>query len=106
MLAWITRRWLLALAAASLTVGRFVVPWAVTSVFAQQAGRIDPAQAAHMRAHFREVTEIHEAIIRGDLEAVRRPARWLAEHEGYDDMPPLGARYVGQLALRRRLRSS
>jgi cytochrome c553 len=50
-----------------------------------------------MRAHFDEVIHVHEAVIRGDLEAARTPARRMAEHLGDEDVPPLGARYVAAL---------
>jgi cytochrome c553 len=39
-----------------------------------------------MREHFLRGAEIRDAVIRADLEAVRAPARWLAEHP-QDDLP-------------------
>ncbi len=39
----------------------------------------------HMHSHFDRITQIQQAVIRGDLDATRDPARWLAEHE-----PPPG----------------
>lgn len=47
---------------------------------AQQV-RSTPERLAQMEHHFREVGLIHEAVIRGDLDAVREPARVLAEAE-------------------------
>jgi len=41
----------------------------------------------HMLEHFERSDEVQRAIIRGDLEAARAPARWLAEHE-HMDLPP------------------
>ena len=43
-----------------------------------------PARAAtletHMADHFSHIREVQEAIIRGDLEMAKPPARWIAEH--------------------------
>ena len=35
---------------------------------------------AHMKDHFYKATEMQVAVINGDLEAVREPALWMAEH--------------------------
>ncbi|MDH5589171.1 MAG: hypothetical protein OEZ65_02560 [Gemmatimonadota bacterium] len=42
---------------------------------------------AHMYAHYRQVGEIQTAVIRGEMESVRQPARWLATHEDHPDLP-------------------
>jgi mono/diheme cytochrome c family protein len=34
----------------------------------------------HMGEHFSRIREVQEAIIRGDLEMAKPPARWIAEH--------------------------
>ncbi|HEY6508702.1 MAG TPA: hypothetical protein VIY56_11865, partial [Vicinamibacterales bacterium] len=47
---------------------------------AQQV-RSTPERLAQMEHHFGEVGLIQEAVIRGDLEAVRQPAKRLAEAE-------------------------
>ncbi len=46
---------------------------------APAAPKIDTA--AHMKDHFTKVREIEEAIIRGDLEAAKEPAQWMADHQ-------------------------
>lgn len=46
-----------------------------------------PGQAAHMQDHFTKVADVQQAIVRGDLEDVREPARWLAEHQPSDGLP-------------------
>jgi mono/diheme cytochrome c family protein len=47
---------------------------------AQQA----PAQGAtlksHMDEHFSYIREVQDAIVRGDIEMAKAPARWIAEH--------------------------
>jgi mono/diheme cytochrome c family protein len=61
---------------------------AVSCSKSPQPASQQPAPAAavavtpeHMQDHFAKVREIEEAIIRGDLEAAKVPARWMAEHE-------------------------
>ena len=39
---------------------------------------LDPARLAEMQYHFIQITRVQEAVIRGDLEAVRSPARELS----------------------------
>jgi cytochrome c553 len=41
-----------------------------------------------MKEHFTKVREVEEAIIRGDVEAARTPARWLADHQATSGFPP------------------
>lgn len=41
----------------------------------------DANLAAHMQEHMQRITEVRTEIIRGDLDSLRRPATWLAEHE-------------------------
>jgi len=43
-----------------------------------------------MSSHYNQVDEIQEAVVSGDLEATRRPARWLATHQGRE-FPPAAA---------------
>lgn len=45
------------------------------------AAAATPITPAHMKDHFEKVREVEEAIIRGDLEAAKAPALWIAEHE-------------------------
>jgi hypothetical protein len=47
-----------------------------------------PAEVAkHMDEHFGKVREVEDAIIRGDLEAARAPATWLADHTEITGLP-------------------
>jgi cytochrome c553 len=52
----------------------------------QPAGQPAPTVRPRMREHFLLGAAIRDAIIRADLEAVREPATWLAEHP-QDDLP-------------------
>jgi len=55
----------------------------------QQATREESAVsiAGHMADHFKGAAAIRDAVIRGDLQAVREPARWLGEHSTPQEMP-------------------
>ncbi len=47
-----------------------------------------PAEVAkHMDEHFGKVREVQDAIIRGDLEASKAPATWLADHVETTGLP-------------------
>lgn len=48
-----------------------------------------PAAAAktYMTDHYSRATTIQEAVIRGDLDAAREPARWIAEHQELAGLP-------------------
>jgi cytochrome c553 len=46
-----------------------------------------PNTPEHMQEHFTKVRDVGDAIVRDDLEAVRAPARWLAEHPTATDFP-------------------
>ena len=52
----------------------------------QVPGQPAPTVRPRMREHFTRGAEIRDAVIRADLEAVRAPARWLAEHP-QEDLP-------------------
>ena len=60
---------------------------------AEQAGAPAAAPAptetasAHMGGHFAKVTEAHNALLRGDLEAAKEPAKWIAEHQELAGLP-------------------
>jgi cytochrome c553 len=45
-----------------------------------------PELRPHMREHFAKGAAIRDAVIRADLEGVRAPARWLADHP-QEDVP-------------------
>ena len=57
-----------------------------------------PARLAQMQHHFLQVTLIHEAMIRGDLPAVRAPARELARLPAPPDTPVRTAPFVAAIA--------
>jgi hypothetical protein len=40
-----------------------------------------PGVAEHMKAHFMRAAGMRDAVIAGDLEALRKDAQWMAEHE-------------------------
>ncbi len=40
-----------------------------------------------MEGHYAQVGQVQEAIVKGDLDAARAPARWLAEHPQHPDLP-------------------
>ena len=54
-------------------------------------GQKAPAQTdtlkAHMDEHFAHVREIQDAIVRGDLDGAKVPARWIAEHQEATGLP-------------------
>jgi cytochrome c553 len=41
-----------------------------------------------MQEHFAKVREVEEAIIRGDIEAAKTPALWIADHQTAAGFPP------------------
>ena len=49
-----------------------------------------PELRPRMREHFSKGAAIRDAVIRADLEGVRAPAKWLAEHP-QEDLPDVGA---------------
>lgn len=71
-------RTLAAILAILLTLSAAVSVRAGGAAQVQQSPPSLPDRVSVMRYHFREVSSIHEAIIRGDLEAVRAPADSLA----------------------------
>jgi cytochrome c553 len=50
----------------------------------------------HMDQHFGRVVEIQEAVIRGDIEAAREDARWMAGHEE-PGVPPSARSHVDEM---------
>jgi len=47
--------------------------------------------------HFSRAGQIPTALISGDLEAARRPASWLADHEGFEDLGPDAEPWVARI---------
>jgi hypothetical protein len=59
---------------------------------AEHPAAVAPAQpsadtAARMAAHFGKVRELEEAVIRGDLEAAKAAAQWIADHQDAASFP-------------------
>lgn len=50
-------------------------------------GRSDTTLPAHMAVHRSQIGQAQTALVRGDLEGARVPARWLAEHEEHPSLP-------------------
>ena len=67
------------------------------SLFAQAGPGSNPALAQHMREHFQRVGEVENAVIRGDLDAVREPATWLASHDSSIELDRVSASQVATL---------
>jgi hypothetical protein len=51
--------------------------------------------ATHMHEHLDRITTIKSLIIMGDLDGVREPAIWLADHEAVSGLPENFEPYVG-----------
>ena len=66
-----------------IALGLSAVFAGAASVDAEGSGPL----VAHMHEHYASVTQIQSAIIRGDLDAVREPAQWLAAHPAPTEMP-------------------
>jgi mono/diheme cytochrome c family protein len=49
---------------------------------------------AHMADHFTRVRAVEEAVIRGDLEAAKVPAQWIADHQETTGLPEGSAAQV------------
>lgn len=69
----------------------------VGSVAARQQVRSTPERLAQMQHHFVQVSLIHEALIRGDLPAVRQPATLLANTEAPPDVAASTAQFVAAM---------
>jgi cytochrome c553 len=50
-------------------------------------GRSGQSLSQDMEEHYEQVGHVQAAIVRGDLDAARAPARWLAEHPEHPDVP-------------------
>ena len=64
---------------------------------AQDQARIAPERAAQMQVHFGHVLTVYDAVIRGDLAAVKPPATWLAEHDPEPSLPTGMAPHVAAM---------
>jgi cytochrome c553 len=65
-----------------------VVPlaWTQGAPVPQGQPKTTPELRPHMREHFAKGAAIRDAVIRADLEGVRAPAKWLADHP-QEDVP-------------------
>ncbi len=52
---------------------------------------------AHMDDHFAKATEAHNALLRGDLEAAKEPALWIAEHQEVAGLPASAGPAIDQM---------
>ena len=50
-----------------------------------------------MYGHFGHASEVQNAVIQGDLDAVRAPAQWLASHDAMEGLPKGSDAYLEQL---------
>ncbi len=64
---------------------------------AQTPQAAPPNVPAHMADHFARVREIEESIIRGDVEAARTPARWIADHQETAGLPSGTERQIREM---------
>lgn len=81
-----------AIALVALTAVGALGFWLTSDMALQAAG--DNTQATtHMKEHFDKVGVMKDAVIRGDLEAMREPAKYMAEHKA-DGMPPKAASQI------------
>jgi cytochrome c553 len=92
-------RILLLLAVATFTAVTLGSVSTFGSVATPQQVRSAPERLAQMEHHFSQVSLIHEAVIRGDLRAVREPAKLLAEAEAPRDVVASTALYVAAMRL-------
>jgi mono/diheme cytochrome c family protein len=56
-----------------------------------------PTVAAHMEDHFTQANKVRDAVIAGDLDPLRAPARWLSAHELTDTLPELWKSHVAAM---------
>jgi len=78
------------------------VPLVIIAVAGAQAPPATPPQKApthaatltHMDEHFARVREIQDAVVRGDLEGAKTPARWIADHQEAAGLPASAAVHV------------
>ena len=56
-----------------------------------------PSVSAHMDDHFGKAAEAHYALLRGDLEAAKEPATWIAEHQEVAGLPAAAGPAIEQM---------
>jgi cytochrome c553 len=80
-----------------LAAGLLITLVVTSALLGAQARRSNPVTAEHMREHFARVYEVESAVIRGDLEAVRAPAQWLASHDPSKELDKASASQVSTM---------
>jgi mono/diheme cytochrome c family protein len=60
-------------------------------------GIATPGVAEHMRDHFSHAVKMRDAVIAGDLPALRKDAQWMAEHEISKTLPETWRPHVTRL---------
>lgn len=68
---------------------------AMPPVSAQEQDADESAVATHMHEHLERITTIKSMIVMGNLDGVREPAAWLADHETVPGLPANFEPYVG-----------
>ena len=71
----------------------------VGSAAVRQQVQSTPERLAQMQHHFVQVSLVHEALIRGDLPAVRASARLMADTEAPRDVAASTSQYVAAMRL-------
>lgn len=80
----------------AVTVALTLVATAVAMLPAQEiADEAVSDVATHMHEHLARITEIKSSIIMGNLDGVREPAIWLADHEEVAGLPKNFEPYIG-----------
>lgn len=70
----------------------------LTSVLAGAQGKPSSSPTAdHMKEHYNRVRVVEAAVVRGDLEAVKEPATWLAAHEASKELDKASASQVSMM---------
>jgi cytochrome c553 len=75
----------------------FSIVTLTSALLVAQARQSNPVTAEHMREHFARVAEVEAAVIRGDLEAVKAPAEWLASHDPSKELDKASASQVSTM---------
>jgi mono/diheme cytochrome c family protein len=70
---------------------------AMSVLVGAQAKPSSPDTADHMKEHYTKVLTVEAAVIRGDLDAVREPAEWLAAHEASKELDKASAAQVSAM---------
>jgi hypothetical protein len=58
---------------------------------------VTPTVAEHMKDHFSQALRARDALVRGDLAAMKKPAAWLADHRLSETLPEAWRPHVGDM---------